>query len=280
MDPDSLKGVPWIPRRYREACEGAQAAVVGQLQALAFRLQAHLRRSHGRCQPLHHRQGRSAPTSPREPRSNGPSPPCSSTPSPSQNAPGTRNPPFSLMPPPEEDAPVHLCRLWCWRASSPTGSTQGRAVHSTVHRAVQLMVHPTVCLAVHSTAAPASAFPMGTPNGVPPSARAPVVRNDVHMPAMFLLTGPDGGRSSLLRSICAASLLASCGLMVPATAAQVRLGSYSTVCIMYTRTDAVYWQDSPEFFNSLHAPRMCCSAVAPSLPSIRVCLPLLSNPKV
>ena len=39
---------------------------------------------------------------------------------------------------------------------------------------------------------------------------------------MFLLTGPNmAGKSTLLRSLCAVSLLAACGLTVPATAAAV-----------------------------------------------------------
>ncbi|GAY46607.1 hypothetical protein CUMW_098350 [Citrus unshiu] len=40
--------------------------------------------------------------------------------------------------------------------------------------------------------------------------------------SLFLLTGPNGGgKSSLLRSICAASLLGICGLMVPAESASI-----------------------------------------------------------
>ncbi|CAJ1967975.1 unnamed protein product [Sphenostylis stenocarpa] len=49
-----------------------------------------------------------------------------------------------------------------------------------------------------------------------------VVRNDVDMQSLFLLTGPNGGgKSSLLRSICAAALLGICGLMVPAESALI-----------------------------------------------------------
>ncbi|KAL0920428.1 hypothetical protein M5K25_009565 [Dendrobium thyrsiflorum] len=46
------------------------------------------------------------------------------------------------------------------------------------------------------------------------------IQNDVKMQSMFLLTGPNGGgKSSLLRSVCAAALLGICGLMVPAQSA-------------------------------------------------------------
>ncbi|CAJ1968035.1 unnamed protein product [Sphenostylis stenocarpa] len=49
-----------------------------------------------------------------------------------------------------------------------------------------------------------------------------VVRNDVDMQSLFILTGPNGGgKSSLLRSICAAALLGICGLMVPAESAVI-----------------------------------------------------------
>ncbi|KAK7393123.1 hypothetical protein VNO78_21577 [Psophocarpus tetragonolobus] len=48
------------------------------------------------------------------------------------------------------------------------------------------------------------------------------VRNDVDMQSLFLLTGPNGGgKSSLLRSICAAALLGICGLMVSAQSALI-----------------------------------------------------------
>ncbi|XP_042375804.1 DNA mismatch repair protein MSH1, mitochondrial-like isoform X2 [Zingiber officinale] len=47
-------------------------------------------------------------------------------------------------------------------------------------------------------------------------------KNTVNMNSLFLLTGPNGGgKSSLLRSICAASLLGICGLMVPAESALI-----------------------------------------------------------
>ncbi|KAG0581834.1 hypothetical protein KC19_3G013500 [Ceratodon purpureus] len=46
--------------------------------------------------------------------------------------------------------------------------------------------------------------------------------NTVELESMFLLTGPNGGgKSSILRSICAAALLSVCGLMVPARNAVV-----------------------------------------------------------
>ncbi|KAG0475024.1 hypothetical protein HPP92_014710 [Vanilla planifolia] len=46
------------------------------------------------------------------------------------------------------------------------------------------------------------------------------IRNNVKMQSIFLLTGPNGGgKSSLLRSVCAAALLGICGLMVPAESA-------------------------------------------------------------
>lgn len=48
------------------------------------------------------------------------------------------------------------------------------------------------------------------------------VHNTVDMQSLFLLTGPNGGgKSSLLRSICAAALLGICGLMVPAESALI-----------------------------------------------------------
>ncbi|XP_076899449.1 DNA mismatch repair protein MSH1, mitochondrial-like isoform X1 [Bidens hawaiensis] len=48
------------------------------------------------------------------------------------------------------------------------------------------------------------------------------VRNTIDMKSMFLLTGPNGGgKSSLLRSICAASLFGICGFMVPAESATI-----------------------------------------------------------
>ncbi|KAI3776092.1 hypothetical protein L1987_45854 [Smallanthus sonchifolius] len=49
------------------------------------------------------------------------------------------------------------------------------------------------------------------------SAEGSGVRNTIDMKSMFLLTGPNGGgKSSLLRSICAAALFGICGFMVPA----------------------------------------------------------------
>ncbi|KAI8560747.1 hypothetical protein RHMOL_Rhmol04G0280500 [Rhododendron molle] len=51
-------------------------------------------------------------------------------------------------------------------------------------------------------------------------AQGSAVQNTVDMQSLVLLTGPNGGgKSSLLRSICAASLLGICGLMVPAESA-------------------------------------------------------------
>ncbi|KAL7145060.1 hypothetical protein ABFS83_07G053400 [Erythranthe nasuta] len=48
------------------------------------------------------------------------------------------------------------------------------------------------------------------------------VLNNVDMKSLFLLTGPNGGgKSSLLRSICAAALLGICGFMVPAQSATI-----------------------------------------------------------
>ncbi|GMI95879.1 MUTL protein homolog 1, CHLOROPLAST MUTATOR [Hibiscus trionum] len=48
------------------------------------------------------------------------------------------------------------------------------------------------------------------------------VHNTVDMQSLFLLTGPNGGgKSSLLRSICAAALLGICGFMVPAESALI-----------------------------------------------------------
>ncbi|KAH9610099.1 hypothetical protein KSS87_021177 [Heliosperma pusillum] len=48
------------------------------------------------------------------------------------------------------------------------------------------------------------------------------VRNTVSMQSLFLLTGPNGGgKSSLLRSVCAAALLGICGFMVPAESVSI-----------------------------------------------------------
>ncbi|KAK6914173.1 DNA mismatch repair protein MutS-like, N-terminal [Dillenia turbinata] len=53
-------------------------------------------------------------------------------------------------------------------------------------------------------------------------AQGSAVHNTVDMQSLFLLTGPNGGgKSSLLRSIGAAALLAICGLMVPAESALI-----------------------------------------------------------
>lgn len=53
-------------------------------------------------------------------------------------------------------------------------------------------------------------------------AQGSAVQNTVDMQSLFLLTGPNGGgKSSLLRSICAAALLGICGLMVPAESATI-----------------------------------------------------------
>ncbi|KAL0287223.1 UNVERIFIED_CONTAM: DNA mismatch repair protein MSH1, mitochondrial [Sesamum angustifolium] len=52
------------------------------------------------------------------------------------------------------------------------------------------------------------------------AAQGGAVQNNVDMKSLFLLTGPNGGgKSSLLRSICAAALLGICGFMVPAESA-------------------------------------------------------------
>ncbi|GMH15904.1 hypothetical protein Nepgr_017745 [Nepenthes gracilis] len=73
--------------------------------------------------------------------------------------------------------------------------------------------------------------PLGEPiviemNGLSPYwfdvAEGSPVRNTVQMQSLFLLTGPNGGgKSSLLRSTCAAALLGICGLMVPAVSALI-----------------------------------------------------------
>lgn len=53
-------------------------------------------------------------------------------------------------------------------------------------------------------------------------AQGSAVHNAVDMKSLFLLTGPNGGgKSSLLRSICAAALLGICGFMVPAESALI-----------------------------------------------------------
>ncbi|XP_059632290.1 DNA mismatch repair protein MSH1, mitochondrial [Cornus florida] len=53
-------------------------------------------------------------------------------------------------------------------------------------------------------------------------AQGSAVQNTVDMQSLFLLTGPNGGgKSSLLRSVCAASLLGICGFMVPAESALI-----------------------------------------------------------
>ncbi|CAK7327326.1 unnamed protein product [Dovyalis caffra] len=54
------------------------------------------------------------------------------------------------------------------------------------------------------------------------AAEGSAVQNTVAMQSLFLLTGPNGGgKSSLLRSICASALLGICGLMVPAESALI-----------------------------------------------------------
>ena len=53
-------------------------------------------------------------------------------------------------------------------------------------------------------------------------AQGSAVHNTVDMKSLFLLTGPNGGgKSSLVRSICAAALLGICGFMVPAESALI-----------------------------------------------------------
>ncbi|XP_074338616.1 DNA mismatch repair protein MSH1, mitochondrial isoform X2 [Apium graveolens] len=54
------------------------------------------------------------------------------------------------------------------------------------------------------------------------AAEGNAVHNTVDMQSLFILTGPNGGgKSSLLRSICAAALLGICGFMVPAESALI-----------------------------------------------------------
>lgn len=53
-------------------------------------------------------------------------------------------------------------------------------------------------------------------------AQGSAVHNTVDMQSLFLLTGPNGGgKSSLLRSLCATALLGICGFMVPADSAVI-----------------------------------------------------------
>lgn len=53
-------------------------------------------------------------------------------------------------------------------------------------------------------------------------AQGNAILNNIKMRSLFLLTGPNGGgKSSILRSICAAALLGICGLMVPAESAVI-----------------------------------------------------------
>ena len=54
------------------------------------------------------------------------------------------------------------------------------------------------------------------------AAQGNAIQNTVRMQSTFLLTGPNGGgKSSLLRAVCAAALLGICGLMVPAESATI-----------------------------------------------------------
>ncbi|CAI9271276.1 unnamed protein product [Lactuca saligna] len=54
------------------------------------------------------------------------------------------------------------------------------------------------------------------------AAEGSAVVNTIEMKSIFLLTGPNGGgKSSLLRSICAAALFGICGFMVPAESAVI-----------------------------------------------------------
>ncbi|XXG90652.1 hypothetical protein AAC387_Pa12g2369 [Persea americana] len=53
-------------------------------------------------------------------------------------------------------------------------------------------------------------------------AQGNAILNTVEMQSLFLLTGPNGGgKSSILRSVCAAALLGICGLMIPAESAVI-----------------------------------------------------------
>ena len=55
-----------------------------------------------------------------------------------------------------------------------------------------------------------------------PGSDEAVVSNDLEVSGMVVLTGPNGGgKSSLLRGVCVAALLATCGLMLPAQQAIV-----------------------------------------------------------
>lgn len=76
------------------------------------------------------------------------------------------------------------------------------------------------------------------------------VHNTVDMQSLFLLTGPNGGgKSSLLRSICAAALLGICGLMVPAESALIpyfdsimlHMKSYDSPADQKSSFQVCYW---------------------------------------
>ncbi|CAM6107433.1 unnamed protein product [Calypogeia fissa] len=66
-----------------------------------------------------------------------------------------------------------------------------------------------------------------------------VVLNSIDLESMVLLTGPNGGgKSSILRSVCAATLLATCGLMVPCRVAVVPRLDYIMLRMMIADSPA------------------------------------------
>lgn len=219
--------VPWLHYRYREACEAAKAAVVEQLQALARSLQAHLNAIMCAANLCIIAKALSAHVSQGTARG--------------WTFPALiEAPPVSQTPPLGQPLPLPQAPLLGQTTQTQQGlfqdvsqDTPGAPPPLVLKGLFPYWLHPAgdhgtrggvPSSALHGvpTSTPDGAL-SGVPQGEAPFSRGPVVRNDVAMPAMFLLTGPNGGgKSSLLRSICAASLLASCGLMVPAAAAQVR----------------------------------------------------------
>ena len=70
-----------------------------------------------------------------------------------------------------------------------------------------------------------------------PGSDEAVVPNDVAVAGMVVLTGPNGGgKSSLLRGMCVAALLATCGLMVPAH--QATVPRYDAIMLRMMATDS------------------------------------------